>query len=234
MAASLALIVPTTNTINEIEWKRMALPGMRFPLARMALHAHADEALYRDLRKAMAELAPQQPDVIAYACTAGSMVQPLDSLAAFIEKVSGIKGVATAPALVHACRTLGARRIALATPYHDALNQHEKVFFEENGIRVLAVKGLGIGAGGPHEYVQIARLEKERIYAHCLAADVAHAQALVVSCTDLPTLDAIGRLEATLGKPVVSSNSATFWQALRAAGIGSPIRGFGRLLEGTP
>ena len=231
MAASLALIVPTTNTVNEMEWQRMALPGMRFPLARMALHAHPDEALYRDLRKAMAELVPHRPDVIVYACTAGSMVQPLDSLAAFIEKASGIKGVATAPALVHACRALGVSRIALATPYHDALNRHEQTFFEENGIRVLDMAGLGIGAGGPHEYVQIARVPKETIYAHCLAADVAAAQALVVSCTDFPTLDAVARLEAQLGKPVISSNTATFWHALRTAGIGAPIHGFGRLLE---
>lgn len=231
MAASLALIVPTTNTVNEREWQRMALPGMRFPLARMVLHAHADEALYRDLRAAIAELAPQSPDAIAYACTAGSMVQPLDSLAGFIEKASGIKGVATAPALVYACRALGATRVALATPYHDELNRHEQAFFEQNGIRVLGIRGLGIGAGGAHEYVRIAQVPKETIYAHCLAADVADAQALVVSCTDFPTLDAIARLEAELGKPVVSSNTATFWQALRVARVGAPIGGFGRLLE---
>lgn len=231
MAASLGLIVPTTNTVNELEWKRMALPGMRFPLVRMALHAHGDEALYRDLQKAIEELKPRNPDVIAYACTAGSMVQPLDSLAAWIEKQSGAKGVATAPALVYACRALGLQRIALATPYHDALNEHEKRFFEENGIRVLAVKGLGIGAGGAHEYVRIARVPKETIYDHCRSVDVAEAQGVVVSCTDFPTLEAIARLEAELGKPVVSSNLATFWQALRAAGVSTRVAGFGRLLE---
>ena len=229
--ASIGMIVPVTNTVNEAEWKRMALPGMRFPLARMALHAHGDESLYADLRKAIDALKPEGPDVIAYACTAGSMVQPLDSLAGFIENVSGIKGVATAPALVHACRALGATRIALATPYHDELNRHEAVFFAENGIEVLNAKGLGIGAGGPHEYAQIARVSKERVYEHCRSADVREAQALVVSCTDFPALEAIPRLEAELGKPVVSSNTATFWQALRAAGIRAPLRGFGRLLE---
>ena len=231
MAASLGLIVPTTNTVNELEWKRMALPGMRFPLVRMALHAHGDDSLYADLAKAIREIQAQQPDVIAYACTAGSMVQPLDSLATYIEKQSGIKGVATAPALVQACRALGLQRIALATPYHDALNEHEKQFFEENGIRVLGMKGLGIGAGGPHEYVRIARVPKDAVYDHCRSVDVPGAQGLVVSCTDLPTLEAIPRLEAELGKPVISSNLATFWRALRTAGVSTPIAGFGRLLE---
>lgn len=229
--ASIGMIVPVTNTVNEAEWMHMALPGMRFPLVRVALHAHGDASLYADLEEAIGALKAERPDVIAYACTAGSMVQPLDSLAGFIEKVSGIKGVATAPALVHACRALGAARIALATPYHAELNRHEAVFFAENGIEVRNAKGLGIGAGGPHEYVQIARVPKERIYEHCRSADVPEAQALVVSCTDFPTLDAIPRLEAELGKPVVSSNTATFWHALRAAGIRAPLRGFGRLLE---
>ncbi len=229
--ASIGMIVPLTNTVNEAEWKRMAPPGMRFPLARMALHAHGDESLYADLEKAIDALRHERPDVIAYACTAGSMVQPLDSLAGFIERASGIKGVATAPALVHACRALGTTHIALATPYHDELNRHETAFFAENGIEVLNVKGLGIGARGPHEYVQIARVPKERIYEHCRSTDVPEAQALVVSCTDFPTVELIPRLEAELGKPVVSSNTATFWYALRAAGIRAPLRGFGRLLE---
>ncbi len=229
--ASIGMIVPVTNTVNEAEWRRMALPGMRFPLVRMALHAHGDESLYADLRKAIDELKRESPDVIAYACTAGSMVQPLDSLAAYIEKTSGIKGVATAPALVHACRALGLKRIALATPYHDALNEHEQAFFAENDIQVVSMKGLGIGAGGPHEYVKIARVPKEEVYAHCRSVDVPAAEGMVISCTDFATLDAIPRLEAELGKPVISSNTATFWHALRSAGISDRLKGYGRLLE---
>jgi maleate isomerase/arylmalonate decarboxylase len=228
--ASIGMIVPTTNTVNEAEWKRIA-PGLRLPLVRMALHAHGDESLYADLRAALDALKREHPDVIAYACTAGSMVQPLDSLGQFIERAAGIKGVATAPALVHACRALGLQRIALATPYHDALNEHEKAFFGENGIEVLAMKGLGIGAGGPHEYVRIARVPTEEVYEHCRSVDVPQAQAVVVSCTDFRTLEAIPRLEAELGKPVVSSNTATLWHALRSAGIEQRFKGFGRLLE---
>jgi maleate isomerase/arylmalonate decarboxylase len=228
--ASIGMIVPTTNTVNQAEWQRIA-PGFRLPLVRMALHAHGDEALYADLRIALDALKREHPDVIAYACTAGSMVQPLDALGEFIERTAGIRGVATAPALVHACRALGLERIALATPYHDALNEHEKAFFAENGIQVVSMKGLGIGAGGAHEYVQIARVAPERVYEHCRSVDVPDADGLVISCTDFRTLEAIPRLEAELGKPVISSNTATFWHALRRCGIGQRFKGFGRLLE---
>lgn len=228
--ASIGMIVPVTNTVNEAEWKRMA-PQMRFPLVRMALHPHGDPKLFDDLRSAMETLAAQKPDVIAYACTAGSMVQPLDSLASFMSGVSGKPAVATAPALVHACRAFGMKRIVLATPYHDALNEHEKHFLEENGIEVLAMKGLGIGGGGPHEYVRIAKVSPEDVYAHCRSVWVHEADGMVVSCTDFRTQEIVPRLEAELGKPVVSSNLATLWMALRSAGVNRRIEGFGRLLE---
>jgi maleate isomerase/arylmalonate decarboxylase len=226
----LGLIVPTTNTVNEAEWRRMAPPGMEFPLVRMRLHTDHHE-LYGDLDGAIEALKKQRPDVIAYACTAGSLVVPLDQLTDYMASKAGVPCVATAPALVHACRFLKITKISLATPYHEALNEHEVAFFAKCGIKTLSVKGLGIGAGGPQEYVQIAKVPKEAVYEHCRAADVPAAQGMVVSCTDFSALEAIPRLEAELGKPVVSSNLATFWAALRAAGRREPVRGFGRLLE---
>jgi maleate isomerase/arylmalonate decarboxylase len=227
----LGLIVPTTNTVNEAEWRRMAPAGVSFVLVRMPLHTDT-EALYADLETSIGELKRHKPDVVAYACTAGSLVVPLNTLTDFMQRIAGVPCVATAPALVRACQRFDASAISLATPYHDALNRHEVEFFARCGIRTLRVRGLGIGAAGPHEYVKIAQVPKDAVYAHCRSADVAEAQALVVSCTDFAALEAIPRLEAELGKPVLSSNLATFWAALRAAGWREPITGYGRLLEG--
>lgn len=226
----LGLIVPTTNTVNEAEWRRMAPPGVSFALVRMPLHT-GSAALYADLESAIGALKAGKPDVIAYACTAGSLVLPLDTLTDFMQGKAGVPCVATAPALVRACELLGVGRISLATPYHDELNRHEVEFFAKCGIETLSVRGLGIGAGGPHEYVKIAQVPKEAVHAHCRATDVPAAQGMIVSCTDFAALEAIPRLEAELGKPVVSSNLATFWAALRAAGWRESIAGFGRLLE---
>jgi maleate cis-trans isomerase len=233
--AKLGLIVPPTNTVNEAEWARMTPEGVTVHVARMPLHADTTsesgrKALYADVKLATTELAKASPDVIAYACTAGSMVTPLDTLTRYMEEVSGVPAVATAPALVYACRELGATQIALATPYHDALNEHEAQFLAANGIATVRVRGLGIGAGGPQEYVRIARVPKDQVFEHCRAADAPDAQCMVVSCTDFAAMEAIPRLEAALGKPVVSSNLATFWRALRTAGIEDRISGFGTLL----
>lgn len=233
--AKLGLIVPPTNTVNEAEWAHMAPAGVTVHVTRMKLHADSatpegERRLYADIEVATRDLAAASLDSIAYGCTAGSMVMPLDRLTGFMNGVAGMPCVATAPALVHACRALGAARVALATPYHDALNEHEREFLAANGIEAVAMKGLGIGAGGPHEYVRIARVPKEDVLAHARSADRPDAQALLISCTDFATLEAIPVLERELGKPVVSSNLATFWAALRAAGIQDRLEPFGRLL----
>ncbi len=234
--AKLGLIVPPTNTVNEAEWWRMAPEGVTIHVTRMALHADAatpagEARLYADVKKAVNDLAAAGVDAIAYGCTAGSMVMPLERLTDFMSDIAGVPCVATAPSLVHACRALGVTRVSLATPYHDALNEHERHFLAANGIEVMALKGLGIGAGGAHEFVRIARVPKDEVREHARSVDEPSAQALLVSCTDFAMLESISPLERELGKPVVSSNQATFWAALRAAGIDDRLEQFGRLLR---
>jgi len=167
--AKLGLIVPPTNTVNEAEWARMAPAGVTIHVTRMRLHADAqspegERQLYADLERATRDLAAASLDAIAYGCTAGSMTMPLAKLTDYMTSIAGIPCVATASALVLAGRALGVTRVALATPYHDALNEHERHFLAENGIEVVALKGLGIGAGGPHEYVRIARVPRRRCW----------------------------------------------------------------------
>ncbi len=57
------------------------------------------------------------------------------------------------------------------------------------------------------------------------------ADAVLISGTGLPTAGVLDTLERELGKPVLSSNQAFLWRALRVAGVRTPVRGFGRLLR---
>jgi maleate cis-trans isomerase len=230
--ARIGLIVPTTNTVNEAEWARMAPDGVSIHGARTPLHMADDPRLLEDLGRAVDWLAPAAPDVIAYGCTAGSLTDDLDAITGFVERRCAIPAVATGPAIVHALRALGATRIALATPYHEALTRHEADFFARHGIETLTMRSLGFGESGPAEFVRIARTAPQGVYRFARSADHQDAQALVLSCTDLPTLPVVPDLERELGKPVVTSNHATFWAALRRAGCTLPIEGQGRLLAG--
>lgn len=233
--AKLGLIVPPTNTVNEAEWQTMVPEGVTFHVARMPLHADTSsaegkKALYLDIEKSTEDLAQAGLSVIAYGCTAGSMVQPLDQLDNFMSDVSGIPCVTTAGSIVGALNALKVKKISIATPYHEALNNHEVEFLAGNGFETLQISGLGIGVAGPHEYIEIARTQINKIKAHILSVDHTDAEAILVSCTDFPSLSLIPEIEEELGKPVISSNQATFWAALRAAGIKDYFHDFGILL----
>ena len=234
--AKIGVIVPPANTANEAEWARMTPPGVTIHTARMPLHLDtASEAgkaaLHADLARYAGDLALASVDLIAYGCTAGSLVNPAESLAGFMTERTGRPAVTTAQAIVEALRALGTTKIALGTPYDAALNAHEVRFLADHGIAVIHEEGFGYGAGGPQEHRNIARIRPEEVYALAKRVDRPEAEAILLSCTDLATLDVIERLEAETGKPAVSSNTATFWFALRRAGIGDRLDGFGRLLR---
>lgn len=130
-----------------------------------------------------------------------------------------------------ALKTLQIKRLALATPYHDALNEHEVGFLDQYDISVIKHKGLGYGANGPEEYRNIARIQPAAVAELVRQVDDTSAEAILISCTDLATLAVIHELENTLKKPVISSNTATFWAALAKAGIRENLTGYGVLLE---
>jgi maleate cis-trans isomerase len=234
--AKLGLIVPPTNTVNEAEWSRMVPEGVTFHTHRMPLHADTTsdagkQALMEDLEHVFGLLKQSRVDAIAYACTAGSMINPVQSLPDNLSQRTGVKAVTTSAAIVAALKALGAKRVSVATPYADRLNEHETHFLEDNGFTVEKLIGLGIGANGPAEYIRIAETPLENVAAHARAAFVPGSDALLVTCTDFPTLPLIEDLETALGVPVVTSNQATFWAMLRAAGIADRFERFGTLLK---
>ncbi|RII37886.1 maleate cis-trans isomerase [Pseudooceanicola sediminis] len=234
----LGLITPPTNTVNEAEWARMIPMGVTSHSHRMRLHADTTspaglQSLHDDLDAAIAMLAAADVDVVAYACTAGSMITPAAALPNDLTARNQIPVVTTAAAIIDALTALGATRISVATPYHDALNDHEAHFLADHGIEALSISGLGLGANGPAEYSLIAQTPLDQVMAHARRAFVHGSDALLLSCTDFPTLPIIPALEAELGVPVVSSNTATLFAALNAAGLtGEKITGAGRLLSG--
>lgn len=230
--ARLGLIVPATNTVNEAEWGACLPTGVTMHVARMRLHTETqspdgNDALRHDLAIAARSLADAEVDVIAYGCTAGSTTLPLSTVPEMIEAATGVQGVATAPSIVHALQALGARRVAVATPYDERMNRHERDFLEACGIAVLRIEGLG--AGDPAAFRFIHRVDAATLSALIgRATEGLDFDALVLSCTDLPTQALHAGLEARLDRPVVSSNHATLWAALRAVGVAG---GWGRLAD---
>jgi maleate cis-trans isomerase len=141
-----------------------------------------------------------------------------------IERATGIPGLTTATTVLAALRALDVRRVAVATPYIDELNAIEADFLAAAGFPVAAIDGLGcatdpeIGRFGPADATALAA-----------RVDRPDADAIFISCTNLHCLEAIAPLEARHGKPVVTSNQAGAWAALRAIGVADDVGGLGRL-----
>ena len=232
--ARIGVIVPSSNTVNETEFNRLKPDGVTFHFTRSPLRrdpaADGFAAMMGDLDQACGDLAACSVDLVAYGCASGSMACPADRLIGKLSEASGADAVSTAGAMLAALDAFGAKRIAMATPYTEETNAHEAEFLGRHGIEVVAAAGLGLNT--TIEKIQrISRVTPQAVFDHAMAVDRPEAEAVLICCTDFGTLDAIEPLEEALGKPVVTSNAATLWAALRALGIEDRIAGCGRLLR---
>ncbi len=232
--ARIGLIVPSTNTINEPEFWRMAPEGVGIFTARALLQGRATPESYFEMAKAVSgaadQLATAEVDIVAYGCTSGSFVCPMEDLIDDMQTRTGRPALAAAGAVVAALRALGARRVALATPYIDFVNQREREFLQEQGFEVVSLEALDLGHT-QEERRGIGRVPPEAIDRLARLADRPEADVVFISCTNLASLGVVERLEAELGKPVITSNQACFWACLRRLGLRDAIPGFGRLLS---
>ncbi len=154
------------------------------------------------------------PLVTADACTAGSFVKGMAGEAALVAAMQAAgapAAVTTSGSMLAALRHLGVHRVATVTPYTADLTIGLTSYLMEAGLEVVATSGLGLTSNiWAVPYEETAELVR--------STDVPDAEAVVISCTNLPTYDLIARLEAELSKPVVTANQVTMWAALRVAG----------------
>jgi maleate cis-trans isomerase len=166
---------------------------------------------------------------IGFACTSGSFIHGIGwdrVLVERIERAAGVRATTTATAVVEALRAVGARTVAVATPYTDDLNLVERKFLEGSGFAVATIAGLGC-ATDP----EIGRLGPEDALRLVAEVDHPEADAIFVSCTNWHCLEAVPGLEARFGKPVVTSNLAGAWAGLRSIHVAEAAPGHGVLLD---
>ena len=224
------LIVPSVNATIEPDFAWVAPSDLSFHATRVTLHETTPEglrAMNREVDGAARLIATLTPDVVAFACTSGTLIDGEAGLARQLDGIARIVAcpvVATARCIVEAARALGLRRIALATPYLQPVNEMERAFLVGHGLEVTAVEGLGLSGKAIREVPPDAVVELVH------RVNSAAAEGIFVSCTDLRAMEVVDELESALGKPVLTSNQVTLWGILRALGYRSTLPGLGRLL----
>ena len=229
--AKIGVLLPSSNATTEPQFQTLAPDGVTYHFTRLELtsSAQSDVAAMADRAEEGAELLAQvDVGLIVFHCTAATTVEGADDeIIERITRASGIPATTTSKSVVAGLDAVGARRMVLLTPYPPHINEWEVAFFERAGFEVLREAGLGIVSGlamfdpTPEEWRRYASDNRDP-----------SADAYFLSCAATRATDVIADIEADLGKPVLTSNSATLWHSLWLAGIDPKIEGFGTLLAG--
>lgn len=230
--ANLGLLVLRTDQTIEDEF-RFALPE-RAALYGARLQSPV-EITPDNLRKMEADipgtvrLLPDVTfDVIGFGCTSGALVIGEAQVAKRVREVMPeVKVTDPVSAAVAACRSLGARRVALLTPYIATINHALRQAFMARGLDIPVM-----GSFTEPDDNRVARISAEAIEKAMLEVGSSDAcEAVFVSCTSLRVARIARCVEAKLGKPVTSSNHAMAWHMFRLAGLAEPMPKLGRLFE---
>jgi maleate cis-trans isomerase len=234
MARHFGILIPSTNTTVEIESRLLpatyqahvgrlmtSTPGRTFSPSR-------DEDIDYQSRL----LGTAKVELVILAQTSASLFADDydDVVTRRMSADAGVPAVTSAQAVGRAVRALGARRIAVVSPYSDEVNQRAgRYFAAKYGLEAVALEGFGatdsyaIGQLGPENARDaFARINRPEI------------EVFVVPGGNFPTMTSIAGWEREFSKPVVTTNQASFWAMLRALGGGDRVPGCGRLLEEVP
>ena len=168
-------------------------------------------------------------EVISLAQTSASLFAD-DYDATVTQRMSagaGVQAITSAQAIGQAVQALGARRIALVSPYSPPVIERAKHYYESKyGLEVVALEGFAatdsymIGKLGPENARDaFARIDRPEI------------EVLVVPGGNFPTMSFVAAWEREFGKPVITTNQAALWAMMGIMGVREPLPGLGRLLE---
>lgn len=230
--AKLGFVLLATEQTLQDDLPRICPPGVgvhftRVPIPDVITNATL-AAVGPKLTEAAALLLPDGSlDVVGYACTSGSLVLGQDRVEDLLTTGNpGAKATSIIAAVIRALRAAGGSRIVVATPYLDEINTAERDYLEARGFEVLDIQGLNLERDS-----DMVRVAPSYLADMAAGLDRQDADAIFISCGALRSVDIIEELEARTGKPVITSNQALAWDALRLAGIDDRIEGFGRLLR---
>jgi len=232
-APRIGLIVPASNTASEAQFQRHAPAGVGVHTTRLRMTGQWFRPLSEladDITRAAEALSDTSPGVIVFHCTANSMAEGQAGEARIlelVEKASGCRALTTGLAVKEALAHLRLEKLVLISPYVKATNEDEIEFLGEAGYRVVHDVGLGLTGGGD-EYLRITPREWADL---TIANSRPEADGYFLSCTATSMIDAIEDIERHLDKPVVNSNQAVLWAALRRLEITERIANLGRLFN---
>jgi len=181
-----------------------------------------------DITEVTKDILPDQKiDCVAYGCTSGTVAAGYDVIK---EKVNLAKPEAkvTTPitSAIKALKVLGIDKISIFTPYTKTINDSVVNYFKKENITVNSLTYFNIDSD-----LDIGKVDEDYLFEVLSKIDLEDSDALFVSCTALPALSIIDRLEKKLNKVILSSNQTLIWDSLNEINYKEKIDGFGKLFN---
>jgi len=173
-------------------------------------------------------LPEEKLDCVVYGCTSGTIAAGYDSIKKKI-KLAKPEAKVTTPstAASNALKKLNVSKVAIFTPYLKELNDEVVDYFKKEDFIVTSNSYFDISIDG-----DIAKIDPDHLFNVISNMELKDAEAVFLSCTNLPALSIIDKLEKKLNKIVLCSNQVLIWDTLQSIGKTNSIQGFGKLLSG--
>ena len=166
-------------------------------------------------------------DCVVYGCTSGTIAAGYETIKKKINLAKPDTKVTTpSTAAINALKKMNIKKIAIFTPYSKKLNDDVINYFKKENFEITSNSYFDI-----HNDLDIGKVDANYLYETLAKMNLENADALFVSCTALPALSIIDKLEKKLNKIVLSSNQVLIWDTLQAIGKNESIDGFGRLFS---
>ena len=193
------------------------------PLANATLAKMAE-----DITEVTKDILPDQKlDCVAYGCTSGTVAVGYDVIKKRVNLAKPEAKVTTPiTSTVKALKVLGINKISIFTPYTKTINESVVGYFKKKNIIVNSLSYFDIDSD-----LDIGKVDQNYLFDVLSKIDLEDSDALFVSCTALPVLSIIDKLEKKLNKVVLSSNQTLIWEALNLIGNKRPIVGFGKIFD---
>jgi maleate isomerase len=198
-------------TPDDVSLFMTRLPYVPVPVTVEMASALSDHS---GVRRATRDVLAPEPLAVAYACASGSFIHGKTGELALRQTMltAGAPTVATTSgSLIESLALLDISRIAVVTPYIEAVTDRLLSYLGEYAIDVVSSIGMGLLS-------HIWKVGYGDIVSAVSSVDRPEAEAVFISCTNVPTYDIIAPLEQMIGKPVLTANQVTMCSALRAMG----------------
>ena len=233
--ARLGFIIPSSNRMVEPQMCRYAPPGVQPHFMRLRMtnqYKRPLPELLPDILNAAALLMDSKCDIIVFQCTGTSMSGGVDMDNHVVSEIANTTkrpAISTAGAVKAALATLGARRLVFVSETEQAGHDKKLKFLKEAGYEILGDKAACLS--GTDSY---CTMPPRLWYDSAIALRNDDADAYFISCANIHSVDVIADLERDLKKPVVTSNQAALWCALRTLGLPDVVPGLGSLFQRDP